>query len=234
MSNYFEDRAFVEIVHEKLWVKQVPLRFFGVQIGTRMTVIRLPENHLFVHSPIALTPATKASLNMLGAVTYVVSPNNMHHLFIGDYFEAYPSARIYASPGLREKREDLQFYKILGDKPEYDWSQFIDQMIFYGGSTLKEVVFFHRETRTLIVADLLMNFQENSPPLTKFLTNIAGAYQIPTSPIGAEADETQRVIARKSVMRILEWDFDRIILSHGDIIHTGGKAIFCQAFADFI
>lgn len=38
-----------------LWVDQQPLRFVGVEIGTRMTLIRLPTGGLWIHSPIEAT-----------------------------------------------------------------------------------------------------------------------------------------------------------------------------------
>jgi hypothetical protein len=36
---------------------------------------------------------------------------------------------------------------------------------------------------------------------------------------------------RQTVRKILQWDFDRIILSHGDIVESGGKSRFKNAFA---
>jgi hypothetical protein len=35
---------------------------------------------------------------------------------------------------------------------------------------------------------------------------------------------------RKSIETILEWDFDRVVMSHGDILATGGKEQFRQAY----
>jgi hypothetical protein len=235
MTEHFDSsRGLVQVVKDTLWVKQVPLRFFGIQIGTRMTIVRFPDQRLFIHSPVALTPLLKAEIARLGKVFYVVSPNNMHHLFIGDYFEAYKTAKIYASPGLFEKRRDLEFHRTLKDKPELDWESEIDQTIFYGHSTLKEVVFFHKRTRTLILADLIMNFQENSSPLTKFVAQMGGMYQVPSAPLAAELTEAQKAQAAVSVKKILEWDFDRIILAHGKIIETDGKEIFRQIFSEFL
>jgi len=40
-----------------------------------------------------------------------------------------------------------------------------------------------------------------------------------------------RQAARQSLERILAWDFDRVIVSHGDIVETGGGNQFRQAFA---
>ena len=39
-----------------------------------------------------------------------------------------------------------------------------------------------------------------------------------------------KVAARKSLERILDWDFERIILSHGDLIDDEAKAIAQKAW----
>lgn len=220
-----------EFIPGHIWVCRIPLRFFGLQIGTRMTVIRLAGGKLFVHSPVGLTPALKKELDALGPVGVVVSPNKLHHLFISDYFDAYPAARIYASPGLPEKRKDLKFRYTLGDQPENEWAAEIDQIIFYGHPMLQEVVFFHRASRTLILADLIMNFDEESAPLTRLAMRVFGMYKKPTPPADFKATLTQKLQALLYVDRILQWDFEGIILAHGRLVQQEGRKVFKEAFS---
>jgi len=40
-----------------------------------------------------------------------------------------------------------------------------------------------------------------------------------------------RRAAKQSLERILEWDFDRIILSHGENIESDAKAVLRKAWA---
>ena len=40
-----------------------------------------------------------------------------------------------------------------------------------------------------------------------------------------------RAAARTSVQRILQWDFDRIVVTHGDVLENGGHQRFAAAFA---
>jgi hypothetical protein len=40
-----------------------------------------------------------------------------------------------------------------------------------------------------------------------------------------------RGAARRSIDCILEWDFDRIIMSHGAVVASGGRAVLKEAFA---
>ena len=40
-----------------------------------------------------------------------------------------------------------------------------------------------------------------------------------------------RTAVRRSLRRILEWDFERILTGHGEIVHTGGRDAFEKGFA---
>lgn len=225
-----EGNRFEDFVLGQIWTLRVPFRFLGLQIGTRMTVIKLSNRKLFVHSPVGLNDEIRRQFDELGKVGYVVSPNNLHHLFIGEYFEAYPDARIYASPGLREKRKDLSFDWVLKNDPDPEWIEDLNQILFLGHPTMREVIFFHRHSHTLIVADLIMNFQEDTSPLTKLVVKCFGMYQRPTPPIDLKPSELEKAQVRLSVKKILEWDFDKIVLAHGQSILKDGKRIFKEAF----
>jgi hypothetical protein len=86
-----------------LWITQRPLRVYGVDIGTRMTIVRFRDGRLLVHSPVSLTAHLRSQLDELGSVGFVVAPNRWHHLFVGDYRQAYPEALVFAAPGLSAK-----------------------------------------------------------------------------------------------------------------------------------
>ena len=94
---------------DRIWIAEAPLRFYGVPFGTRMTVVRLADGGLLVHSPLDPVPPLRAEIDALGPVRYVVSPNKLHHLFLGGFLQAYPSAQLFAPPGLASKRRDLRF-----------------------------------------------------------------------------------------------------------------------------
>lgn len=211
----------------------MPLRFYGVEVGTRMSVVRLSGEGggLWLHSPIRLDRGLKERLDVLGPVRFVVCPNRLHHLFAGEYFGAYPEASIYASPGLHEKRPDLPFHGVLGDAPEPGWAQDLDQAFFQGDRQLREVVFYHRESRTLIVADLVQSAHSGSPRLTRLVTRLNRTYEKPGPPLPIKLGFRDKAAARASLERILSWDFERIVLAHGDIVETGGKAVFRNAYS---
>lgn len=221
----------IEIVENKLWVKKISLSFLGLNIGTRMTVMRLGGDSLFIHSPVQLDEKTKQEIDKIGRVDFVVSPSKMHHFFIADYMQRYPAALVYASPGLPEKRKDISFKYKLKDGPENQWADHLEQKIFFCGEDFREVVFCQKETKTLVVADLIMNFHQDTAFLTKLVLKIMGSYGKPMTPVDTNLTANQKALAVASLDCILGWDFDRIILAHGDIIETGGKQVLAEVFS---
>ena len=222
-----------ELVPDRLWTCQMPLRLFGVELGTRMSVFRLSDEGggLWLHSPIALDRPLREELNALGRVRFVVCPNVGHHMFAGEYFGAYPDASFYAAPGLPEKRPDLPFNAVLGDVPELGWAKDLDQALFRGNQMVREVVFCHQESRTLIVTDLVQTADSGGPLLTRLVKRLTGNYKRPGLPLPFRFGFRDKAAARASVERILSWDFDRIVLCHGPIVESGGKAVFREAYS---
>ena len=221
----------VEAAPNKLWVVETPLRFYGVEVGARMTVCRLSKGDLWLHSPVRLTEELREDLDRLGPVRFVVAPNKLHHLFVGDYPSAYPEARVYVSPGLPEKKPDLPFHGVLGDAPEPGWSEDLDQTVFRGERQLEEVAFFHRASRTLILADLVQSGHPGSPWPTRLATRLNGTYDRPGPPAPVRLGFRDKAAARASLEGVLSWDFERIVMAHGRIIETGGKAALRKAYS---
>ena len=71
-----------EFFKNTIYIDEIPLRFFGMQLGTRMTIIRLKNGKLFLHSPTKLSPKLIEKINNLGKVAFIVAPNKLHHLFL--------------------------------------------------------------------------------------------------------------------------------------------------------
>jgi len=136
--------------------------FFGFPYPTRMAVAQLSSGSLWVWSPVALTRELADSVDALGPVRYIVSPNKLHHLFLEEWSARWPEARLYAPPGLSRKRPEIRFDAELHDQPELDWAADIDQVIFRGSFALKEVAFFHRRSSTALICDLIQRHPEST------------------------------------------------------------------------
>jgi hypothetical protein len=73
------------------------------RLPCRITIIRLADGALFLHSPIRLDAPIRMALEELGPIRVIVAPSKAHHLFVADYVKAYPDARLHGAPGLAEK-----------------------------------------------------------------------------------------------------------------------------------
>jgi hypothetical protein len=197
-----------------IWIAEQPLRFLGLHLGTRMTLVRLADGGLFVHSPIALTPSVRQAIEELGAVQHVVAPNLYHHRFVGEYRDAFPNARVYGAAGLAQKRKDVAFDATLGASPEPGWERDLDQH-FVEGCALRETVFFHRSTGTLITSDFIENFESSPHFATRMYLRAGGIENRPGLSRLLRPLFRDRRAARASVDRILQWEVRRIILAHG-------------------
>jgi hypothetical protein len=215
-----------------LWAVETPLRFRGIEVGRRMTVVRLASGSLLIHSPAPLSVELRESLGQLGDVRFVVPASSMHgHLFMEEYQAAYPAAELFSAPGLDRKRKDLAFAGLLGSAPDPAWSQDLDQAAVLGHRFVTELVFLHRPTGTLIVGDLCFRIGESAPRPMRAVARAAGTYHRARPTPMFRVGLRNRIAARRSLDRVLGWDFDRIVLGHGEPIETGGPNALRDAYA---
>ena len=217
-----------------IWIadgRSVP--FFGIPYPTRMSVVLLPDGGLWVWSPIALDERLEAAVNELGTVRHLVSPNKLHHLFLGDWARAWPAAKLHAPPGLARRRRDLRFAAELGDEPDPDWAGQIEQVIFHGSFAMAEVVFFHRASRTAIVCDLVQRFDPDTlHGWRRAVMRLDGM----VGPAGSTPREWRlsfwnRAAARRARRTVLDWDPRRVVIAHGEWVREGGREVLERALA---
>jgi hypothetical protein len=224
-----------------LWIVDRPDFTTGIaEIGTRMTVIGLADGGLFLHSPTRLDDETRRALDAIGEVRAVVAPSRAHHLFVADYIKTWPGAKLYGPPGLTGDiadfrarlgaRRDLKLDAILGDEPQPAWAGEIDQHLFKGATALNEVVFFHRSSLSAIFTDLVFNVPADFESARIFYAIVGARGRFGPHRLIRIAIRDHKA-ARESVAKILEWDFDRVIVTHGDVLESGGKARFADAFS---
>jgi len=215
-----------------LWTFQQPLSVLGAEIGCRMTVVRLGGNELLLHSPIRLTAVLKNRLDHLGSVRHVLAPNLDHYLFVADYAAAYPAARLYAAPGVAPKLPGVRFDVVL-EYPHVvpEWSDTLTQHYFRSSSTLQELVLYHPATRTLVTADLAFNIQVRNGLLSGILLRLNDSYRTfgPSRVCKSHIHAPQ--LARADIDAILALGPERIVVSHGEILHHGAAEPLRRAYA---
>ena len=216
-------------IEEGVWTTARRQRFWGVETGTRMNIVRLAEGGLFVHCPVALDETTRRDVDALGTVRAVLASSLFHHLYVGEWQTAYPDALFCACPGLERKRPDLRWDRILGDSPDELWAGDFEQ-IFVSARFEKEVVFFHPKTRTLLCADALLNLSVHESGATRAVAFLMGN-NAPGKGYFERIAVRDRRAARTQIDRMLSWDFDRIILAHGGMVESRGREVLREAYA---
>lgn len=212
-----------------IWLTERRARFYGVETGTRMTLVRLADGGLFVHSPVALDPETRSAVDALGPVRAVVAPSIFHHLSFGQWIDAYPDAAFFACPGLDAKRPDLAFHGVLADVAHPLWAAELGQL-YFSARRENEVVFFHHATRTLISADALINLSGHDYRSTRIVARLMGN----TAPGVGHFERIMirdRTLARRQVDRILGWPIDGVVLAHGTLVDREGREVVKTAYS---
>jgi hypothetical protein len=207
----------LEHLAENIWTVSSNHSFLALHVGTRMTVVRLANGGLWLHSPVAMSVALRAELDALGPVAHVVCPNLYHHVYAGDTLAAYPQAMLHGPHALRRKRKDLRFDADLSDTPHADWMGELAPLSIRG-CLLQETVFFHSPSRTLITSDLVENFTSSPHWLTRMYLKMCGLEGKITWGGPYRLLYRDRKVARACIDRLLHWPFERVVIAHGDLI----------------
>jgi hypothetical protein len=216
---------------DRLWVADAPFGKMGFEVGARMTAVRMPQGELLVHSPVALTDALKAELDAAGPVRWIVAPSRFHTAHTPEYARAYPQAEVCAVWGAAKSLRGVAVRRTLTDHPPRDWSAVMGLSVLRGSWLYDEAVLFHEPTRTLIVTDLCFNVPGNTSKMTYLVAGMLGIRDRFGPSKSFRWTLTDRAAARDTVSRLVDWDFDRVILSHGTIVETGGYEAFQHAFS---
>jgi hypothetical protein len=224
-------------VDQDLWVAEQPLRYLGLSVGTRMTVIRLSTGALALISPVQPDPALIQSLNDLGPVQYLIAPNLFHHLFLGSFQAIYPEAEVWAVSVLAQKRPDLAIdYFLDRDRPAFNPElpalpiRGLKTLTFTGPTALEEYVFWHRASRTAIITDLAFCFDASFPWVTRLAARVLGSFQGLSPSRLEKLASRDRAALQQSLQAMLAWDFERMIMAHGNILEKDGKQQLQQGY----
>jgi hypothetical protein len=206
--------------------------FHGFPYPTRMAVARLSTGRVWVWSPIALTRELGDAVEAIGPVACIVSPNKLHHLFLPEWRNRWPAARLYAPPGLARKQQ-IRFDAELGDQPDSPWMTDIDQAVFRGSFAMEEVVFFHRPSRTALFGDLIQRFPEATATGWKGIVLRLGGVVGPkgSTPRDWRLSFLSHTPARAARQTVLEWKPDRLLIAHGECAAHGATDIIEAALS---
>ncbi|KAH6909503.1 hypothetical protein BKA70DRAFT_1102529 [Coprinopsis sp. MPI-PUGE-AT-0042] len=228
-------------VTKGIWTFSRPFARFGIfPVGGRSTAIQLKNGGVWVLASTPLDKETKSTLDGLGPVEYIVSPDAVHYLFLREFKAAYPTAKLLAPAEVTENSatKDLKFDGIWGkDAPDTKYG-FEDEIehCYFAGFKNKDVAFFHKESKSLIEADLLMNL----PPTEQYSKSKSWATFLGMRGFHPHAWGYAKFIKGLGTdpacdaRTVMGWDFQRIIPCHGDVIETGAKEAWRAVYSSFL
>ena len=219
-----------------LWLVDGPaVRFYGLPFPTRMTVARIGGG-LWLHSPIRPTEDLLDRLSALGEVRWLIAPNTIHYVSVHEWAARFPKARVFAAEGIaaRARRHHVPFpaHALLGPEAPPDWAEEIDQIPVPGHPFLHEVVFFHRDSRTAILTDLIENFEAAKLPFwMRPVARVAGILAPRgKAPVDMRMSWRDRRAAAEAIGRLVAMQPEKVILSHGAWFDHDGTAELERAF----
>ena len=198
--------------HDDLWTAPSPLTVLGIiQLNTRMTVVRLSDGGLLLHSPIPWSQEINDAVSALGEIAYIVAPSCFHHMFVGDWKAQHPDAKICAPKGLIKKRPDLTIDHILQqDSNLWDSIEFFEVQ---GMPIVQEHLFFHKPSNTLIATDLFF-YLPNSTGFTAFYAWINGVKSTVGTPLLFKYGIQDKEAFRHSLRKVRALEIDKLSLCH--------------------
>jgi hypothetical protein len=200
----------------------------GVRMPLRMTIVRHPGAQLSLISPVPIDDAVAAELRELGEVRQLISPSAFHYFFLAQARQRYPEARLCVPPGISAK--NLRSAPDLVFAPDHPTELGADlcAQVLAGAPRAGEVCLLHSPTRTLIVGDLVFNIQHYRGFATGLVLRLGGTrHRLAASRVWhLLRDDSKRL--RSSIERVLAWDFDRLVVSHGEVVAQRARAALEQ------
>lgn len=226
----------LEQVGDSLWLVDGDIvDFYSFPYPTRMVIARFGTGDLWVWSPVKLEAVLKGKVDALGRVAHLVSPNKIHHLYLPEWHAAYPEAALWGPASTIARFPALPFQRPLEDAPPAAWLPDIDQAWFRGSIMMDEIVFFHRPSQTVILADLIEAFsadflKEHWSWWQRPLATLDGVtLGKPGAPREWRLSFTTRAPARAAREKVLGWPAERVVMAHGEWQRADGHAFLTRA-----
>lgn len=127
----------------------------------------------------------------------------------------------------------VKFDHDLGPQAEAPWQGQIEQMIVEGSKVHREAVFFHNASGTLILTDLIENFEPRNlvwwvRPILRLVGIVDPDGKMPRDMRATFRKHPDQL--RRCVEKMIGWAPKRIIIAHGKWYETNGVGELRRAF----
>lgn len=198
-----------------------------------MTVVRLRDGSVLLHSPCRPSRALLDAVAAIGTVAHVVAPNWFHDLYLREYRAIYPNATFWG-PRFLQRQHPALIDDLLDAGSKAPWADELPYISLSGLLSFDEAVFFHVATGTLIVADLLTNASANgsAPLFTRLGYRFFGLNgRLKIFPLLRRLGFTSRTSLQQALSQIAAWNPDRLIVGHGYPIESGAARLLREALS---
>lgn len=219
---FMETKAKYREVAKGLFICETAIKMPAASLPLNGTAIKLGDGRVVVISPLNPKRADYESLRRLGEVAHIVSPNSFHNLFAAAAKKEFPNAILWAAPALRKRKPEIPWDAVIG-KDGWPFAGELDCLYLEGAPGMGEVVFLHRATKTLIVTDLFFNLKNVTALGARFLFTLMGTLNRFASSRLLNLVMRDKPRFLKCLEILMSWDFDRIIMAHGEPVECGGK-----------
>lgn len=203
----------------------------GLPLGRRVAIARGAVGQLVVFSPLHLSDQSEAEIKRIGEIAAFVLSSRFHDGFYEEYFSRFRETRFLAGPASLEDHSRWPLTMLQPDLPELEGFSY---ELLQGMPRVQEHVFLHHASRTLIVADAFFNLPTANKWVIRLLMRAADMGGKPRPSRMFRALIRSRLAFSISLRKVLEWDFDRIVPGHGDVINSGAKEVLQNAFNAYL
>lgn len=217
-------------IAENLWVARYPMKLLGANLGRTVTIIRI-GGQVVIHSTAPFGTEDAAAIRELGTPAWMVEAACIHDTYTTQGRAVFPEADMYVPPEFPATGGGVAPKPLTS--PPTEWQGQLEVLAIAGMPKLNEHVFLHVPSRTLIVADLVFNVPTTAGAWVRFLLRMAsGLKGGPGVSRIFLAEVKDREAFQQSLAKMMQWDFDRVIVGHGDIIERDGKETLARIFRE--
>ena len=238
-------------------------RYGHIKIGSRATAIKYGNGHIAVFSPPRFNSHVECALQQhFGStdVRYIMVLNSNHVDDIWEWGVAYPFAKILVSEDVHLTRSKLGHLELdphkwvtISSKNKNEFktgdaifdSEF--ESMYLDHTRLNEVLWLHKPSKTLIEGDYFSNLPAHEQYALTEIKADRGLLTRINNKLHRLGDNRwarrvhwygySRLSRHKynaTAKRVLNWEFDRVIPCHGDVIQSGGREEFGTLFKDHL
>jgi hypothetical protein len=161
----------LRLAENLLWVRgSIP----GMSLKRVMTVARLEDGGLVLHSAIALEESAQKQLEAFGEPRYLIVPNPGHRLDAPAYKKRYPQLSVLTPKGAREKVAEV--VAVDGAYEDFPESSAVRFEPLHGVADMEGAMLVRSSDGTSVVLnDVMFNMDRKKDPLGFFFTTLLGS-----------------------------------------------------------